>query len=83
MQFIADYLSVSTSLGQRYLDNILKLALGSNREQALSAIELIGSILRQGLVHPNQVSLMIYYIEQGLIFVVYTNFDSIRNVHDR
>jgi len=50
--------SVSTSLGQRYLDNILKLALGSNREQALSAIELIGSILRQGLVHPNQVSLL-------------------------
>lgn len=52
---------VSTSLAQKYLKNIIQIALASQDVYALTATEVIGSILRQGLVHPKEVCLSFYY----------------------
>jgi cohesin loading factor subunit SCC2 len=46
---------VSTSLAQRFLKNIVEIATASQGGYALTATEVIGSILRQGLVHPKEV----------------------------
>ena len=46
---------VSTSLAQSYLKHILRIATSSSDEYAFTAVEVIGSILRQGLVHPKEV----------------------------
>src|SRR5690606_14764178 len=43
---------VSTSLAQRYLGHIISIAEGSLDSYAMTATDVIGSILRQGLVHP-------------------------------
>lgn len=48
---------VVTSLAQKYLQDIIRIATGSQDEYALVAVEVIASILRQGLVHPREVSL--------------------------
>ncbi|KAA8908380.1 sister chromatid cohesion C-terminus-domain-containing protein [Sphaerosporella brunnea] len=45
---------VSTSLAQRYLTDIISIALGSQDSYAFIAVEVIASILRQGLVHPKE-----------------------------
>lgn len=46
---------VSTSLAQKYLKNIIQISMASQDAYALTAVEVIGSILRQGLVHPKEV----------------------------
>jgi cohesin loading factor subunit SCC2 len=46
---------VSTSLSQKYLKNIISIAIQSQDGYALIATEVIASILRQGLVHPKEV----------------------------
>ena len=46
---------VSTSLAQKYLKNIIQVATSTQDIYALTATEVIGSILRQGLVHPKEV----------------------------
>ena len=43
---------VATSLAQRYLKYIIQIATATNELAALNATEVIGSINRQGLVHP-------------------------------
>src|SRR5690606_2572212 len=43
---------VSTALSQQYLSQIIRIATASMDHYALTATEVIGSILRQGLVHP-------------------------------
>lgn len=48
---------VSTSLAQTYLKEITAVAMGSQDAYALVAVEVIASILRQGLVHPKEVCL--------------------------
>ncbi|KAL7266770.1 Sister chromatid cohesion protein 2 [Rhizina undulata] len=45
---------VSTSLAQKYLKNIIDIALSGQDQYALTATEVIASILRQGLVHPKE-----------------------------
>ncbi|KAI9894881.1 MAG: Sister chromatid cohesion protein 2 [Vezdaea aestivalis] len=45
---------VSTSIAQRYLQPILRVALSSQDAYALTAVELVASINRQGLVHPKE-----------------------------
>ncbi|KAI5785189.1 sister chromatid cohesion C-terminus-domain-containing protein [Pyronema domesticum] len=45
---------VSTSLAQKYLKDIVGIAMGSQDAYALVATEVIASILRQGLVHPKE-----------------------------
>lgn len=46
---------VSTSLAQTYLKEITSVAMASQDGYALIAVEVIASILRQGLVHPKEV----------------------------
>jgi len=44
----------SALIAQRFLNDILRIALGSQDASALSATEVIASINRQGLVHPKE-----------------------------
>ena len=46
---------VCTSISQRYLKEIVGIAMGSQDSYALVGMEVIASILRQGLVHPKEV----------------------------
>ncbi|KZF23287.1 hypothetical protein L228DRAFT_210129 [Xylona heveae TC161] len=45
---------VSTSIAQRFLGKVLRVALASQDGYALIAAEILGSINRQGLVHPKE-----------------------------
>ena len=45
---------VSTSLAQRYLKQIVRVALSANDTHAMNATEVLASINRQGLVHPKE-----------------------------
>lgn len=44
----------ATSIAQRFLRNILDVALASSDDVALSAVQVVASINRQGLVHPKE-----------------------------
>lgn len=46
---------VSTTLAQKYMKDIIEISKRSQDSYALLAIEVIASILRQGLVHPKEV----------------------------
>lgn len=60
---------VSTSLAQKYLKNIIHISMASQDAYALTAVEVIGSILRQGLVHPKEVCLNILLDLSGVNFL--------------
>lgn len=45
---------VSTFIAQRFLTHIVRIALGTSDELALTATQIIVSINRQGLVHPKE-----------------------------
>ncbi|KAI9767390.1 MAG: Sister chromatid cohesion protein 2 [Candelina submexicana] len=45
---------VSTSIAQRFLKHIIRIALATQDKYALTATEVIGSVNRQGLVHPKE-----------------------------
>ncbi|KAH0560003.1 hypothetical protein GP486_003475 [Trichoglossum hirsutum] len=45
---------VATSIAQRYLKHITRIALATQDVYALTAVEVIASINRQGLVHPKE-----------------------------
>ncbi|KAI9724135.1 MAG: hypothetical protein M1812_000854 [Candelaria pacifica] len=45
---------VSTSIAQRFLKHIIRIALATQDKYALTATEVIASINRQGLVHPKE-----------------------------
>ena len=45
---------VSSSLAQRYLQHIIRIATATQDLHALAAVEVIGSISRQGLLHPKE-----------------------------
>ncbi|KAK6499881.1 Sister chromatid cohesion protein 2 [Arthrobotrys musiformis] len=45
---------VSTALAQTFLHYIVTIALGSVDDYGYAAVELTGSVLRQGLVHPKE-----------------------------
>jgi cohesin loading factor subunit SCC2 len=62
---------VSTSLAQRYLAEISSIALGSQDSYAFVAVEVIASILRQGLVHPKEVCMPWYGIVRDSLLTVY------------
>ncbi|KAF8421237.1 sister chromatid cohesion C-terminus-domain-containing protein [Tirmania nivea] len=46
--------AVSTSIAQKYLGDITRIALATTEHYALTAVEIIASICRQGLVHPKE-----------------------------
>lgn len=46
---------MSTSIAQKYLSDITRIALGTIDHHAVIAVEVIVSICRQGLVHPKEV----------------------------
>ncbi|KAH0547733.1 hypothetical protein FGG08_000224 [Glutinoglossum americanum] len=45
---------VTTSIAQRYLKHITRISLATQDAYALTAVEVIASINRQGLVHPKE-----------------------------
>ena len=45
---------VSSSLAQRFLHHIIRIATSKQDNHALAAVEVIGSISRQGLLHPKE-----------------------------
>ena len=45
---------VSSSIAQRYLQHIIRIATATQDNHAMLAVELIGSISRQGLLHPKE-----------------------------
>ncbi|KAH8809015.1 sister chromatid cohesion C-terminus-domain-containing protein [Xylogone sp. PMI_703] len=45
---------VAIAIAQRFLKHITRIALASQDDQALLATEILGSINRQGLVHPKE-----------------------------
>ncbi|KAI9836544.1 MAG: hypothetical protein M1819_001175 [Sarea resinae] len=45
---------ISASIAQRYVKPILRIALATQDDYALTAVEVIASINRQGLVHPKE-----------------------------
>ncbi|KAK5294133.1 Sister chromatid cohesion protein 2 [Cryomyces antarcticus] len=49
-----DHDGASTSIAQRFLRHILRIALSSVGELSLTATQVIASINRQGLVHPKE-----------------------------
>ncbi|TKA67692.1 hypothetical protein B0A49_06189 [Cryomyces minteri] len=49
-----DHDGASTSIAQRFLQHILRIALSSVGELSLTATQVIASINRQGLVHPKE-----------------------------
>jgi cohesin loading factor subunit SCC2 len=57
---------VSTSLAQRYLKPILRIALSAQDLYALTAVELVASINRQGLVHPKESGPVLVALETSL-----------------
>jgi cohesin loading factor subunit SCC2 len=45
---------IAIGIAQRFLGNIIRVSLATHDDQALLATEVIGSIARQGLVHPKE-----------------------------
>lgn len=58
---------VSTSLAQRYLNHIITIASSSLDSYAISATDVIGSILRQGLVHPKTCTAALVVLETSTL----------------
>lgn len=49
-----NYDGVSTSITNRFLGHITRIAMSSQDDHALLAVEVLGSVNRQGLVHPKE-----------------------------
>lgn len=58
--FYNHYISVSSSLMQRFLNHILTAALDLNVTLRTIAFDVIGNVVRQGLAHPTMVNIIMY-----------------------
>ncbi|KAG7138457.1 Protein rad9 like protein [Verticillium longisporum] len=54
---------VSSATTQRFLEDITRIALSSKDEHAFLAVEVLGSINRQGLTHPKEVGVTLITLE--------------------
>ncbi|KAM0284709.1 hypothetical protein ACHAQH_001864 [Verticillium albo-atrum] len=54
---------VSSATTQRFLEDITRIALSSQDEHAFLAVEVLGSINRQGLTHPKEVGVTLITLE--------------------
>ncbi|EFX03237.1 sister chromatid cohesion protein [Grosmannia clavigera kw1407] len=54
---------VASATTQRFLSDITRIALGSVSEEAYLAAEILGSISRQGLVHPKETGVTMITLE--------------------
>lgn len=57
---------VATSLAQRYLQQAIRVAMASQDDHALNAVEVIASISRQGLVHPRDCVSVLVALETSI-----------------
>jgi cohesin loading factor subunit SCC2 len=53
----------ATTIAQKFLQHVLRIALASTDEFALTATEVIASICRQGLVHPKECAPVLVALE--------------------
>ena len=75
---------VSTSLAQRYLKQIVRVALSANDAHALNATEVLASINRQGLVHPKEcISALVALETSNNSSIARIAFREHRNLHQK
>lgn len=61
------YDDVSSATTQRFLTEITRIALASQNEHALQAVEVLASINRQGLVHPKETGVTMITLETSSV----------------
>jgi cohesin loading factor subunit SCC2 len=70
----------STTIAQKFLEHVLRIALASTDDVALTATEVIASISRQGLVHPKECAPALVALEtsthRGIAQVAYEQHKS-------
>ncbi|PHH65845.1 hypothetical protein CDD81_1214 [Ophiocordyceps australis] len=54
---------VASATTQRFLKDVTRIALGSQDEHAFLAMEVLGSINRQGLTHPKETGVTLITLE--------------------
>ncbi|PWI64132.1 hypothetical protein PCL_12116 [Purpureocillium lilacinum] len=57
------FYDVATAITQSFLNDISRIALDSHREHAFLALEVLGSIRRQGLTHPKDIGVTLITLE--------------------
>ncbi|KAF6812238.1 sister chromatid cohesion protein mis4 [Colletotrichum sojae] len=62
-----NYDDVASATTQRFLKEITRIALASQDEHAFLAVEVLGSINRQGLVHPKETGVTLITLETSSI----------------
>jgi cohesin loading factor subunit SCC2 len=76
----------ATTIAQKFLTHILRIALASTDDIALTATEAIASISRQGLVHPKECAQVFVALEtstnQAIAKIAYEEHKSAATKHD-
>ncbi|KAI5785554.1 sister chromatid cohesion C-terminus-domain-containing protein [Peziza echinospora] len=77
---------VSTSIAQKYLKDIIRIALATTDMHAMTAVEVIGSISRQGLVHPKECIPTLVALQtstnQSIATMSFTELRTLHNKHE-
>ncbi|KAF2083372.1 putative sister chromatid cohesion protein Mis4 [Saccharata proteae CBS 121410] len=75
-----------TSIAQRFLQHIIRIALESTAEIALTAAQVIASITRQGLVHPKECGPALVALETSpdntIANIAFTEHRNLHNKHE-
>ncbi|KAF8463496.1 sister chromatid cohesion C-terminus-domain-containing protein [Kalaharituber pfeilii] len=75
---------VCTSIAQKYLKEIIRIALGTLDHYAITAVEVIGSICRQGLVHPKECIPTLIALQTSTNTSIQTlSFTELRTLHNK
>ncbi|PSS02110.1 putative SCC2 protein [Coniella lustricola] len=78
------YDDVSSATTQRFLREITRIALASQNENALQAVEVLSSINRQGLVHPKETGVTMITLETSSVAQISEiAFAEHRALHDK
>ncbi|ODA78015.2 hypothetical protein RJ55_06618 [Drechmeria coniospora] len=77
---------VASATTQRFLGNITRIALGSQDEHAFLAMEVLGSINRQGLTHPKETGVTLITLETSanrkIAELAFTEHRSLHEKHE-
>ncbi|KAF3767701.1 hypothetical protein M406DRAFT_39601 [Cryphonectria parasitica EP155] len=78
------YDDVSSATTQRFLKEITRIALASQNEHALQAVEVLATINRQGLVHPKETGVTMITLEtSSVVQISELAFAEHRALHDK
>jgi cohesin loading factor subunit SCC2 len=82
----SDHDAGSTTIAQKFLEHVLRIALSSTDDVAFTATEVIASISRQGLVHPKECAPALVALEtsthKGIAHVAYEQHKSEHNARE-